>query len=98
MANVIVTFIDIKIEPLNNYSIPHNENTSQNLIDRSQNIEVHLRTNHHNEVKEQLITNPCLEFINIFYLEADSVTFAYKPKHSSDTNNAYLRNHVPKNK
>lgn len=70
--------------------ILHFENSKQNSIklDRTKNIKNLLRRHCLNEENQELITNVCLEFKDILYLEGDSLTFTNEIKHSIDTNNA----------
>lgn len=85
---------DLNIEPFSSNSDKDytllNFNFDPNNIqrDRRKTIKEQLRTNHLNEEENNLITNLCLEFSDIFYLEGDVLTFTNEIKHSIDTNNA----------
>lgn len=50
-------------------------NFQSNNIDRRQLIKEQLRTKHFNDEECELISNLCLEFSDIFYLEGDHLTF-----------------------
>lgn len=72
---------DLNIEPFSSNSDKDytllNFNFDPNNIqrDRRKTIKEQLRTNHLNEEENDLITNLCLEFSDIFYLEGDVLTF-----------------------
>lgn len=94
-ANAIPKTIDfshLKIEPF----IAQNDksedifNFNSNLEniatpDRKSIIKKDLRLSHLNDEEQQLITDLCLNFSDIFYLEGDSLTFTSEIKHSIDT-------------
>lgn len=56
--------------------------------DRQTTIKNELRTEHLNDEEKELITNLCLDYSDIFYLEGDHLTFTSEIKHPIDTNNA----------
>ena len=85
-----VNFSNLNFEPIikENTSIQtfNKENTSQ--FDRQNEIINQLRTDHLNEEEKELITQICLEFSDIFYLEGDHLTFTNEIKHSIQTKDA----------
>lgn len=87
-----INFSDIQIEPYISQTIlnyqTNNYFPNSNQTDRIQTIKSQLRTDHLNDEEKELITNLCLEFQDIFYLENDVLTFTNEIKHSIDTNNA----------
>jgi len=97
-ANVInktVEFSDIIIEPFvpeckNNelaYSLNPDNYTDQPQ-DRHALIKKQLRTDHLNDEEKCAITELCLEFSDIFYLDGDILSFTSEIKHSIETNGA----------
>lgn len=94
-ANAIpktVNFCNLQLEPLEkpetilNLNLPENHSTEP--TDRVQIIKNELRTEHLNFEEKQKITELCLEFADIFYLEGDTLTFTNEVKHSVETNNS----------
>ena len=93
-ANAIpktIDFSELSIEPLETTLETReavlNINTSE-PADRIQTIKNQLRTEHLNAEEKESITQLCLEYADIFYIEGDSLTFANEIKHSIDTSNA----------
>jgi hypothetical protein len=82
-----VNFSNLNFEPIikANTSIQtfNKENTSQ--FDRENEIINQLRIDHLNEEEKEMITQICLDFSDIFYLEGDKLTFTSEIKHSIQT-------------
>lgn len=84
-----INFTNLKFEPLPNSEQLLNYNVSNSTdIDRKQSILQQLRTDHLNEEETELVTELCLDFSDIFYLDGDNLTFTNEIKHTIDTNNA----------
>ena len=93
-ANAItktVNFSEINIEPFQTGTILNNHKSNQNINfqqkDRLYSIKQQLRLDHLNSEEKEAITNLCLDFEDIFYLEGDKLTFTSEIKHSIDTGN-----------
>lgn len=84
-----VNLSNIKLEPIQNFSLNNiGEENSQTCVDRQYEIKTQLRLDHLNEEENELITQLCLEYADIFYLEGDQLTFTNEIKHAIDTNDA----------
>ena len=86
-----VNFKTLKLESFNaenilNYS--QNENNSKFEIDREYQVKNQLRLNHLNKEKRDAIIKICFEFLDIFYLEGDKLTFTNQIKHEIQTGDA----------
>lgn len=70
----------------------HNANADANPYhtntDRNETIRTPPKIYHLNEEEKELITNLCLEFIDIFYVESDQLIFTNEIKHSIETGNS----------
>lgn len=56
--------------------------------DRTSELKNYLRLDHLNAEERDLISQLCLDFSDIFYLEGDVLTFTNEIKHSIDTQNS----------
>lgn len=88
-----INFCDLKFEPLikENTSVRNfnKSNTSvPQVINRDEEIINQLRTEHMNVEEQEVISQVCLEFADIFYLEGDTLTFTSEIKHSIKTKDA----------
>jgi RNase H-like domain found in reverse transcriptase/Reverse transcriptase (RNA-dependent DNA polymerase)/Integrase zinc binding domain/Integrase core domain len=85
-----INFQNLILEPINNFSINsfNENNVSSEIIDRTEIIKEMLRLDHLNNEEQELITNLCLDFSDIFYLEGDKLTFTNEIKHRIDTNDS----------
>lgn len=96
-ANAIpktIDFSNLSIEPFTFDSTSNalfnfhtQEDNATGPADRIQVIRNELRTDHLNEEEKELITDLCLEYEDIFYLEGDTLTFTSEIKHTIDTSN-----------
>ena len=93
--NAIPKFVDfsnLKLEPLQKFKSIFNFNTPNSdphtQTDRTFEIKNQLRLDHLNEEEAEMVTQLCLDFQDIFYLEGDNLTFTNEIKHSIDINNS----------
>ena len=86
--NLTLEPVDDTTEPLYSFNFNNSGVVKESLYDRNFTIKNQLRTEHLNEEEKELVTNLCLEFADIFYLEGDNLTFTNEIKHVIDTNGA----------
>lgn len=91
-ANAIpksVDFSDLKLEIIPNLQSIFNFNSKNvgitDSYDRKIQIQNSLRLEHLNEEEKDLLTEVCLKFADIFYLEGDTLTFTNEIKHIINT-------------
>lgn len=72
------------------YPTTNNDNQTPTYSnnDRLNNIKDQLRIDHLNPEEQEFITDLCMKFSDIFYLDGDNLTFTNEIKHQIDTNNA----------
>lgn len=82
-----INFSDIILEPIQNYSINNFKPFENQNFNREEIIQNQLRLDHLNSEEKELITETCLEFSDIFYLDGDSLTFTNEIKHKIELSN-----------